>query len=372
MNAERCLLASEALGLYHAARLYDASGKDSEVTTQNVGIACNSAKFLAAEAGYAACERAVLTLGGLCYAAEYQERYLRIAPVSKAARMISNEPVITGKRADIAQAAYEAGFDCSDPDKLVHLIDAVVLAKNKFGYPDRWDGPAAFQSTLYPDHWTAAHASRKEYISGLNNYEDVDKHPGVPAFAASAADILKDLKTRRKHVSGSNREPLGERTAASLNKRTSAPLQDKPAKRFKTEVTGSFTYVSTSTTHVTNVRHTSHRAPPHPTVSKALRATSRIVRRPDIIPRQPDAITVGTEDLLKRVAAKIKTNVLSVNNHRDALRDRWDVDHHLKLHSITDYLRTVNDYFTQSEQALDAAVHILERYILELYIVEAS
>lgn len=59
MNAERCLLASEALGLYHAARLYDASGKDSEVTTQNVGIACNSAKFLAAEAGYAACERAV-------------------------------------------------------------------------------------------------------------------------------------------------------------------------------------------------------------------------------------------------------------------------------------------------------------------------
>lgn len=108
MNAERCLLAGEALGLgyvaldkatkyarervvfgrpigqnqgiqhplalafmnleaaklatYHAARLYDASGKDSEVTTQNVGIACNSAKFLAAEAGYAACERAVISI----------------------------------------------------------------------------------------------------------------------------------------------------------------------------------------------------------------------------------------------------------------------------------------------------------------------
>ncbi|KAI4263917.1 MAG: hypothetical protein L6R42_000955 [Xanthoria sp. 1 TBL-2021] len=284
----------------------------------------------------------------------------------------STEPIITGKRADIAQAAYEAGFDCSDPDKVVHLIDAVVLANNKFGYPDRWDGPAAFQSTLYPDHWTAAHASRKEYTTGLNNYEDVDRYPGVPAFAASAADILKDIETRRNHASASNREPLGERSAASLNKRTSAPLRDKPAKRFKTEVTGSFTYVSTSTTHVTNVRHSSHRAPPRPTVSKALRATSRIFRRPGTIPRQPDAITVGTEDLLKRVAAKIKTNVLSVNNHRDALRDRWDVDHHLKLHSITDYLRTVNDYFTQSEKALDAAVHVLERYILELYIAEAD
>lgn len=33
----------------------------------------------------------------------------------------------------------------------------------------------------------------------------------MPAVAASAADILKDLKTRRRHVLGSNREPIGER-----------------------------------------------------------------------------------------------------------------------------------------------------------------
>ena len=105
MNAERCLLAGEALGLgyaalekavkyakervifgrpigrnqgiqhplalaymnleaaklatYHAAMLYDANRKDSEVTANAVGVACNSAKFLAAEAAFAACERAV-------------------------------------------------------------------------------------------------------------------------------------------------------------------------------------------------------------------------------------------------------------------------------------------------------------------------
>lgn len=281
----------------------------------------------------------------------------------------SIEPVITGKRADIAQAAHEAGFDCSDPNKLVHLIDTVVLANNKFGYPDRWDGPAAFHTTLYPDHWTPAHAFRKKSRSGLDGYEDVDKHPGVPAFAASAADILKDLKTRTKHASGSNREPLGTRSAASLNKRISAPLPDKPAKRSKTEVTGSFTYVSTSTTHLTN---TGHCLPPRPAVSRALQPTKGIIRRPGAVSRQPDAVTAGTEDLLRIVAAKIKTNVLSVNNHRDALRDRWDMDRHLQHRSITDYLRTVNDYFTQSEQALDAAVHILERYILEQYIVAAT
>lgn len=136
MNAERCLLAGEALGLgyaalgkaslyakerqvfgrpigknqaiahpladaymkleaaklatYHAARMYDASKTDSSVSFQAVGTACNSAKYLAAEAAYAACERAVMTHGGMGYAVEYDvERWLRecfvprIAPVSR-------------------------------------------------------------------------------------------------------------------------------------------------------------------------------------------------------------------------------------------------------------------------------------------------
>ncbi|KAH0116847.1 acyl-CoA dehydrogenase NM domain-like protein, partial [Aureobasidium melanogenum] len=141
MNAERCLLAGEALGLgyaalrkasqyakervvfsrpigmnqgiqhplaqaymhleaaklstYHAARLYDASKTDPNITQHAIGVACNTAKYLAAEAAFTACERAVLTMGGMGYAAEYHvERYLRecfvprIAPVSR--EMIMN------------------------------------------------------------------------------------------------------------------------------------------------------------------------------------------------------------------------------------------------------------------------------------------
>lgn len=136
MNAERCLLAGEALGLgyaalekasayakdrvvfgrpigknqaiahpladaymnleaaklatYHAARMYDNSWKDSSITPYAVGVAANSAKYLAAEAAFKACERAVMTHGGMGYAMEYDvERYLRecfvprIAPVSR-------------------------------------------------------------------------------------------------------------------------------------------------------------------------------------------------------------------------------------------------------------------------------------------------
>ncbi|KAI4913387.1 uncharacterized protein J4E92_009736 [Alternaria infectoria] len=136
MNAERCLLAGEALGLgyaaltkaaayarerhvfqrpigmnqgiahpladaymqleaakhvtYHAARLYDASKSDAGIRQDAIGVAANSAKFLAGEAAFAACERAVLAHGGMGYAAEYDvERFLRecfvprIAPVSR-------------------------------------------------------------------------------------------------------------------------------------------------------------------------------------------------------------------------------------------------------------------------------------------------
>ncbi|SLN75742.1 acyl-CoA dehydrogenase family protein [Oceanibacterium hippocampi] len=67
---------------YQAARLFD-SGKPC-------GAEANAAKYLAAEAGFTACERAVLTHGGMGYAKEYHvERYFReiflarIAPVSR-------------------------------------------------------------------------------------------------------------------------------------------------------------------------------------------------------------------------------------------------------------------------------------------------
>ena len=141
LNAERCLLAGEALGLgyaalkkatqyardrvvfgrpigmnqgiqhpladaymnlegaklatYHATSLYDQSFGDPSITREAIGIAANTAKYLAAEAAFKACERSVLSMGGMGYAAEYHvERYMRecfvprIAPVSR--EMIMN------------------------------------------------------------------------------------------------------------------------------------------------------------------------------------------------------------------------------------------------------------------------------------------
>jgi acyl-CoA dehydrogenase len=75
------LYAAELMAL-HAAELYDA-GKPC-------GAQANAAKYLAADAGFRACDRAIRTHGGMGYASEYQvERYFRemvavqLAPVSR-------------------------------------------------------------------------------------------------------------------------------------------------------------------------------------------------------------------------------------------------------------------------------------------------
>jgi acyl-CoA dehydrogenase len=75
-------LEAAMLMVWKAASLYDRGA--------NCGAEANSAKYLAAEAALAACQRAVLTHGGMGYAREYQvERYLReimipvIAPISQ-------------------------------------------------------------------------------------------------------------------------------------------------------------------------------------------------------------------------------------------------------------------------------------------------
>ncbi|KIV82683.1 hypothetical protein PV11_04777 [Exophiala sideris] len=75
-------LEAARLMIYQAARMYDAGYETGEYA--------NAAKYLAAEAAFRACERAVMTHGGMGYAKEYHvERYFReimiprIAPVSR-------------------------------------------------------------------------------------------------------------------------------------------------------------------------------------------------------------------------------------------------------------------------------------------------
>jgi acyl-CoA dehydrogenase len=82
LAASWCELEAAWLMVLRAAALYDAG--------EPCGAEANAAKYLGAEAGHRACERAVLTHGGMGYAREYHvERLLRevwinrLAPVSQ-------------------------------------------------------------------------------------------------------------------------------------------------------------------------------------------------------------------------------------------------------------------------------------------------
>ena len=75
-------LESARLMAMHAAELYDHH--------QNCGIQAGAAKYLGAEAGFDACDRAMSTHGGYAYAKEYhverlwrEARLLRNAPFSQ-------------------------------------------------------------------------------------------------------------------------------------------------------------------------------------------------------------------------------------------------------------------------------------------------
>ncbi len=85
----RCWMQVEAAGLMaqRAAALYDAG--------EDCALEANAAKYLAAEAGFEACQTAMMTFGGMGYASDFHvERYLResliprLAPVSQ--QMIMN------------------------------------------------------------------------------------------------------------------------------------------------------------------------------------------------------------------------------------------------------------------------------------------
>ena len=89
-------LEAAKLAVYNAAEVYDAVERGerevgrTEVGRTEVGARAGIEKFLAAEAAWESCARAVLTLGGMGYAQEFHvERYLReclvprIAPVSR-------------------------------------------------------------------------------------------------------------------------------------------------------------------------------------------------------------------------------------------------------------------------------------------------
>ena len=100
-------LESARLMAMHAAELYD--------DHQNCGIQAAAAKYLGAEAGFEACDRAMSTHGGYAYAKEYH-----VERLWREARLLRNAPLLAGDGAQLhlhpsAQAAPRLLTGCARP-----------------------------------------------------------------------------------------------------------------------------------------------------------------------------------------------------------------------------------------------------------------
>ena len=119
------LYAAELMTL-HAAELYDAG--------EACGAQANAAKYLAADAGFRACDRAIRTHGGMGYAAEYHvERYFREMVATQLAP-VSREMILLLHRRTRARPAE------------------IVLGRSRIGLTSYWEGHADGRGQTRPSH----------------------------------------------------------------------------------------------------------------------------------------------------------------------------------------------------------------------------
>ena len=89
---------------------------------------------------------------------------------------------MTGKNLAIAKAAAKAGFECSDPERVMTLVNAVRDADLKASYPDYYLG----QSRKLSSHHPARNRQR-------HHYRDLD-NPAIPAFTLDATQIVHNIR----------------------------------------------------------------------------------------------------------------------------------------------------------------------------------
>ncbi|CAD6578528.1 MAG: hypothetical protein ASARMPREDX12_008881 [Alectoria sarmentosa] len=282
-------------------------------------------------------------------------------------------PELMPSDALIAEAAARAGFDCSNWPKLKGLINAVRAIDKPTSYPDRWTGPAAFKSKIYPDHWKADYMRQRKGVSQA--YRDGGITPSVPAFVVSAKQLIKNLDsiTRGQHsvrtpATGTNNVALGPRTSNKRNAEIVDLLSSSP-KRAKTEppVTSNVIDLTQDEEPTTTRFIPTHRLPLRPALANITnhgagpktshkRKIQRLLREQDV---HGESVS-----MLAKIASKLRASAHALDVDREALRRRWEVDDKLQHQHITDHLADLNECFTSAENGIHGALEVIENRLL--------
>ncbi|KAL9098752.1 MAG: hypothetical protein Q9163_005645 [Psora crenata] len=331
--------------------------------------------------------------------------------------------IMNSRDAPIANAAAEAGFDCSDWHKLEGLINAVKAAVFPVTYPDRYRGAASFRPTLHPDKYRGAASFRsslypdkwrpkdlRERRGGVKSYQDLDRPQSVPAFTKTAIQILKDVRdhTRRRRDSptptmlgittdgaatGSIRLPLriksgNQKAAVTLHQNAnfigSPSATKRPAegyvdltssspKRLKTggpaELLPRDENNRTAIIDLTITSPARSRPPSHSSLVGQCHYAEKQARpqqgsRKSNAPIPQRVINHDTTLILARCASRLRGAGHGIEIDRDSLRECWELDTELQLQNVTDDLAELNACFSEAEKVIARAIAIVESRLL--------
>ena len=263
----------------------------------------------------------------------------------------------------IAEAAAQAGFDCSCWANLKRLLNAVHSATAPVTYPDRWTGSGAFKSDIYPSRWVA-------------DYKDADRSTSVPAFVPPSEETIRKINgithpqgpQRPSFTAGSgpNRQPLGER---SSNKRTADAVAGQTASRNKRTKTNATAFPAVAGSSHRNAIDLTSEVPTVTYVPTRPRLHYRNITRifnPRRRHLQREQLIQGeTTGIIAKIASKLRASQHALQVDRETLRNRWEVDEHLQYVHVTDQLAELNKHFTMAEEAIESSLAVIEHQLLK-------
>ena len=278
---------------------------------------------------------------------------------------------MSSKDVPITEATAKAGFDCTNWPRLRGLIDAVRVSQAPPTYPDRWFGPAAFKSDLYPDRWRPDLMRQSKGITQA--YRNAGTAKSVPPFAESAPQLLRNLGPSHQ---GTQRRNDMIRTAAyrvplapvSRNKRGRetdylAP-QPKRAKTQPPSLAARVSFVQENVIDLTQDDENesiSHFPSRHRPNRKGNGAKQRRANRYRNDGRVTHKETMG---ILAKIASKLRASAYALDVDQETLRRRWEADSRLQYQDVTDHLSELNTCFTTAEDGIKDALRVIENKLL--------
>ena len=286
---------------------------------------------------------------------------------------------LEGRDRAIAKAAAVSGFDCSDIDRLMTLVNAVRTADAGSTYPDYYRGESTRESDFAP--------ARKRHRQ--NAYRDLD-NPAVPAFGMTHEQILRGVRqfgassdfmgymgthvveaSHRQTINLYNKRTSGDNywppTTKKLKASASQTMHDQVIIDLTQDNSPEQNLPVIAETHAPNGNHIhpSRRGMVSGTNASRHAATSEQSRRQRGAKNRGNQTRTQTTKVLENISNTLSAQTAQIVSARDKLRQRWDVDHRLQLQAVTDRLTVLNKAFGIMEETGRDAVHLIRDQLMQ-------